>query len=91
MKMMGGVGGFTGPFLIGALSDASGGSYHAAVSVLAALLLVASVMHLLFREPGAPVFWVHLLGLCRPACPQRACTLQGPWTGVWSPSVPSHL
>ena len=50
------LGSFVGPSLIGALSDSSsfgGGSYTAAVLVLAAFLLAASAMQLLFREPGA--------------------------------------
>lgn len=54
MKMMGSVGSFCGPFLIGALADANEGSFVPAVLVLSALLFLASAMHLFFREPGRP-------------------------------------
>ena len=53
IKMAGGVGSFVGPSLIGALSDSSDGSCTAAVLLLAAFLVIASAMQLLFREPGA--------------------------------------
>ncbi len=52
MKMLGSVGSFCGPVLIGALADANGGSFVPPMLVLSGLLLVGSIMHLLFREPG---------------------------------------
>lgn len=52
MKMMGSVGSFCGPFLIGAMSDEYEGSFVPPVLLLSGLLLLASVLHLLFREPG---------------------------------------
>ncbi len=52
MKMMGSVGSFCGPFLIGALSDEYEGSFVPPVLLLSGFLLLASVLHFLFREPG---------------------------------------
>ena len=52
MKMVGAFGSFLGPSLVGVLSDASGGSYTAAVLVLTAFLLIAFALQLLFPEPG---------------------------------------
>lgn len=52
MKMVGAFGSFLGPSLVGVLSDASGGSYTAAMLVLTACLLAAFAMQLLFQEPG---------------------------------------
>ena len=51
MKMMGSVGSFVGPYLIGLTSDASG-TFTPAMLLLAVCLLGASIMQLLFREPG---------------------------------------
>ena len=51
MKMMGSVGSFVGPYLIGLTADASG-TFTPAMLLLAVCLLCASIMHLLFREPG---------------------------------------
>ena len=51
MKMMGAAGSFVGPLFIGVTSDASG-SFTPAMLMLAACLLGASAMALLFREPG---------------------------------------
>ena len=51
MKMTGSVGSFVGPYLIGLTSDASG-TFTPAMLMLAVCLLCASVMQLLFREPG---------------------------------------
>ena len=68
MKMMGSLGSFCGPFLIGALSDEYEGSFVAPVLLLSGLLLLASVLHFLFREPGKgflspqPVFRSQSLG-----------------------------
>ncbi|CAL8464997.1 g4532 [Coccomyxa elongata] len=53
MKMMGSVGSFCGPFLIGALSDEYEGSFVPPVLLLSGFLLLASVLHFLFREPGS--------------------------------------
>ena len=52
MKMMGGFGSFCGPYMIGALTDASGGSFTPAMLVLSASLSVAGLMNLLLWEPG---------------------------------------
>ena len=52
MKMLACVGSFCGPFLIGALSDANDGSFAPALLLLSGILLLASIMHLLFKEPG---------------------------------------
>jgi hypothetical protein len=52
MKMAGGLGSFAGPSLIGALSDAEGGSYGGALLVLAVFLAAAGLMQLFFRQPG---------------------------------------
>ena len=45
-------GSFCGPFLIGALSDANDGSFAPALLLLSGILLLASIMNLLFKEPG---------------------------------------
>ena len=62
IKMLGGLGSFLGPSLIGELSDAEGGSYAAALIVLAACLVLASVMQIFFRQPGE-------LAVQSPSCP----------------------
>ncbi len=51
MKMMGSAGSFVGPFFIGVTSDAFG-SFTPAMLMLAACLLGAAAMQLLYREPG---------------------------------------
>lgn len=52
MKMLACVGSFSGPFLIGALSDANKGSFVPALLLLSGLVLLASIMNLFFKEPG---------------------------------------
>lgn len=51
MKMCGAIGSFVGPLLIGAIADKRH-SYNLSILIMAALLIVASVMHMLFPEPG---------------------------------------
>ncbi|CAL5229393.1 g12711 [Coccomyxa viridis] len=57
MKMMGSAGSFVGPFFIGVTSDAFG-SFTPAMLMLAACLLGAAAMQLLYREPGATRGWL---------------------------------
>ena len=52
MKMLGSVGSFCGPFLIGALTDKNEGSFVPALLVLSGLLFLSSVMYIFFRPPG---------------------------------------
>ena len=70
MKMMGSVGSFVGPYLIGLTSDASG-TFTPAMLLLAVCLLSASVMQLLFREPGT-LFTLHTVRLPSSACHKGA-------------------
>lgn len=51
MKMTGAMGAFAGPSAIGALTEKYG-SYAPALLCLAALLTLASILFLLFQEPG---------------------------------------
>lgn len=60
MKMMGSVGSFCGPFLIGALTDANGGSFVPAMLVLSGVLFLAAGMHLLIREPGRTFIFIFI-------------------------------
>ena len=53
MKMVGTLGSFMGPALIGALADATGG-FAAPCLVLGVCLAVGAVTMLAFRAPGAP-------------------------------------
>ena len=70
MKMMGSVGSFVGPYLIGLTSDASG-TFTPAMLLLAVCLLSASIMQLLFREPGT-VLTLHVVRLPSSACHEGA-------------------
>ena len=51
MKMLGALGSFAGPSLIGAIADKRH-SYNLSMLIMAGLLIIASAMHMLFPEPG---------------------------------------
>ena len=53
MKMVGTLGSFLGPALIGALADATGG-FAAPCLVLGVCLAAGAVLMLAFRAPGTP-------------------------------------
>jgi MFS transporter, ACS family, tartrate transporter len=56
INCIGNLGGLVGPYVLGALSDASGGSYTAGMWVLAGTALLAAVLMILVRTaPRAPV------------------------------------
>ena len=70
MKMVGTLGSFLGPALIGALADATGG-FAAPCLVLGVCLAAGAVLMLAFRAPGAPppasAHWAWA------ACKHRGC------------------